>query len=299
MKPLITLGVCVRNGGNILRYAIESIINQDFPHNFMEIIFVNDGSKDNTLTIITNYALKTDIKSKVFSTDGRGTGPARNLAVREAEGEYLVWVDYDMVLTKSYISKLVKFMEENKDVGVATGILGIHQKANLILTLELAPSVIYYLNHKCWTTEKTAKLPGTAGSIYRLDSLRNVGGFDETIKGSGEDQDAVRRVRDAGWLICRADAVFYETHGHMSTWKDLWRRYFWHGYTSYDLYSKNKHPFSLYRMTPIAGFIFSILNLPAVYRLVKSKIALLLPIHFTFKTFAWCLGFLTRQLNLH
>jgi len=48
MKPIATIGVCVRNCEATIKEVINSIINQDFPHELMEVIIVDDGSEDRT-----------------------------------------------------------------------------------------------------------------------------------------------------------------------------------------------------------------------------------------------------------
>jgi cellulose synthase/poly-beta-1,6-N-acetylglucosamine synthase-like glycosyltransferase len=55
-KFKVTIGVCVRNGEDNIRDAVESVISQDFPHEFMEVIFVDDGSTDKTLSTIENHS---------------------------------------------------------------------------------------------------------------------------------------------------------------------------------------------------------------------------------------------------
>jgi glycosyltransferase involved in cell wall biosynthesis len=69
------LAVCVRNCSSTVGKAIESILTQDYPHELMEVIFVDDGSEDETLSIIKDYASKMDMKVKIFRHhEWRGLG---------------------------------------------------------------------------------------------------------------------------------------------------------------------------------------------------------------------------------
>jgi glycosyltransferase involved in cell wall biosynthesis len=52
MKPKVTVGICVRNCADYIKEAIASIIDQDFPHDLMELIVVDGCSEDKTLKII-------------------------------------------------------------------------------------------------------------------------------------------------------------------------------------------------------------------------------------------------------
>ena len=285
MKPRITIGVCVRNCEDYVKEAIDSIVDQDFPHERMELIFVDDGSTDNTLSIIKDSVLKMDMQVKVFHHEWKGLGAARNVVVDNAEGEYIVWVDGDMILPKNHVRKQVEFMEQNPKVGIAKAKYGMSPRENIVVVLENIPFIVYDSKDG----SLNSKLPGTGGSIYRVDAIKQVGGFDSRLKGVGEDQDAAFRVKVTGWLIERSSAVFYERR--VQTWIDLWHKYFWYGYGDHDLYRKNRDIFSLYKMVPIAGFVAGALYTLDAYRLTRRKSVFLLPFHFAFKMTAWCFGF--------
>jgi glycosyltransferase involved in cell wall biosynthesis len=75
----VSIGVCVKNGEKFIVNAINSILDQDFSHNQMEVIFVDDGSTDRTLQIMNDYAQKMDITAKVFTHEWKGLGATRKL----------------------------------------------------------------------------------------------------------------------------------------------------------------------------------------------------------------------------
>jgi GT2 family glycosyltransferase len=172
--------------------------------------------------------------------------------------------------------------------------------ANVTLTLELIPSIIEHrrmLNRQNRTfLWKTEKLPGTAAATFRVKALRQVNGFDNRLKGAGEDMDVARRIKDAGWLIRLNDSIYFERYGDMSTLKDLCSKYFWYGYGLQSLHRKNTRIFSLPRMCPLAGFITGFLYSLLAYKLLRRKIVFLLPFHFALKMTAWCLGFIKSQI---
>jgi len=293
MKSRVTIGVCVRNSESCIKEALDSIIEQDFPHEGIEVIFVDDGSEDDTLSIIQSCVKKMDMRSKVFHTKWQGLGSARNMIVDNAEGDYIVWVDGDMILQKDHVRKQVEFMEQNPQVGIAKAKYGMPAKENLFGLLENIGyvAVDFMYGGKC-----TSRTLGTGGSIYRIDAIRQVGGFDITLKGVGEDMDAEARVRKAGWLLyLRSPAVFYERR--RKSLRSIWRESFWHGYGGYHVFRKNDKMFALYKMTPLAGFLIGVWYSTIAYKLTRWKRVFLLPLQHAFKRIAWCFGFFKGQID--
>lgn len=289
MKPLVTLGVCVRDCEETIKDTIESIIVQDFPHDLMEVIFVDDGSEDNTLSIILNNISRMDMQVKVFSGEWRGLGPARNIVVKNAEGKYILWIDGDMLLPRDHVRRQVNFMEENPKVGIAKARYSLRHDENLVEFLE---NITFITEDYCagdeWKTN--LRLPGTGGAIFKVEAIRQVGGFDEALVGTGEDQDIVYRIKEAGWLVKRSKAFFYEKRP--KTWRDLWRKYLWYGYGNYYLHLKNKKIFILCKMLPPAQFVAGLIRSKVAYAISHRRSAFLLPFHSAFKMTAWLQGFI-------
>jgi len=294
MNIKVTVGVCVRDAASTIREAIESILVQDYPHKLIEVIFVDDGSKDKTISIIKEYASKMDMEVKIFHHKWRGLGYSRNIIVKNSSGKYIVWVDGDMILPKDHIRKQVEFMEKNPKVAIAKARYGIYDDNNLVALLEDAGFIAVDLKYGGESDRSRAL--GTGGTIYRVKALKDVGGFDDNITGVGEDMDVEYRIRDAGWQLYRAtSAFFYERRRRR--WKDLWDEGFWHGCGGYSIFCKNRKAVTLYKMTPLAGFFAGVWYSTIAYRALRRKIIFLLPIQYTLKRIAWCLGFIKEQIR--
>ena len=290
-EPIVTIGICARNCQNTIGQALYSVGRQDYPHEKMEIVIVDDGSEDGTLRVVQEYTKKTDIETTIFSDIWTGLGKSRNRILSNARGKYVIWVDSDEILTKDFVKNQVQLMERYPKAGIASGRLSILSKENPILLLELIPSVVDYSSQN-W--EKLTKMPGTGGSIYRIKAAKEVGGFDEDLKGAAEDIEIAGRMRKLGWSIIRGNSVFYERHGQMSTIFDLWSRFVRYGVNNRLLYLKNASFFSISRMNPLAGLITGVLYTPKGFKLTNRMIIFFLPLHFAFKMTAWFYGFSKR-----
>ncbi len=90
MKNKISVIIPTYNTEQYIKECIESILNQTY-QNF-EIIVINDGSTDNTLEILNGI---NDERIRVITIENSGQGVARNLALKEATGDYIAFIDSD------------------------------------------------------------------------------------------------------------------------------------------------------------------------------------------------------------
>lgn len=99
----ISVVIPVYNTQNYLNECIDSVLNQSFKD--FEIICINDGSTDNSLSILSDYEVS-DERIKVISQQNRGLGASRNEGLKLAQGEYVLFLDSDDYLTPDALEKL-------------------------------------------------------------------------------------------------------------------------------------------------------------------------------------------------
>lgn len=101
--PLISIIVPVYNAQKFLNRCVDSLISQTYEN--IEIILVNDGSKDDSGAICDSFAQK-DSRVKVIHKENGGVSSARNLGLDTATGEYIAFVDADDYVDKDMYKKL-------------------------------------------------------------------------------------------------------------------------------------------------------------------------------------------------
>ncbi len=291
---LVTIGLVVRNCEATVKDTIESIAHQDFPHELIEVVIIDDGCKDRTVPIAIDGLSRTKMSFKVFQTGGSGLGEARQIAVDNAKGKYVLWVDGDLTLARDHTRKQIEFMESHPDVGKARGKWMLPERTSLVSSIESMRLLDYESKH---TDNKFrgSQLVGIGGSICRLEAIRQAGGFDPKIKGAGEDVDIAAKMLKSGWSLRFSEAKFY--HKFEQTWKDLWQQYFWYGYGAHYVNHKHKGLLSVWARTPPAAFCSGLLQSFAAYRFTQCKASFLLPFQKAFKQTAWCLGFIKGHLR--
>jgi glycosyltransferase involved in cell wall biosynthesis len=288
----VTIGICVKNGAGLIENAINSVIDQDYPHELMEVIFVDDGSNDRTLSIINNFVPRMNIKSSVFYHKWKGLGYTRNVVVHNAHGEYIIWLDHDDTLSKDFVRKQVEFMDKNPLVAIGKGRNGIFATTSLVGYLENVEDLLELLENK---SKMLYKSLGTGGSIYRLEQVRKVGGFNDKITGVGEDLDVEHKIKADGWLLEITEAEFYESVSPRDNWKKLWKKYYWYGSGNRQVFDKIDPHVMLYRMFPPTILLTIVMRSCGAYKLTLKKVVFLLPIEWVFKRIAWIVGFIKSR----
>lgn len=110
--PLISIVIPTHNRADVLRECLKSVINQTYKN--IEIIVVNDNSKDETDSILEEFKIKNE-NFYYFSNDSVGGNAARNLGIEMAKGEYIAFMDDDDVCELDRIDTQVKLITNNEN----------------------------------------------------------------------------------------------------------------------------------------------------------------------------------------
>ena len=105
----------VFNSEKFIDEAIESIINQDYGFDRIQLILVDDGSTDHSAEICDNYAIKYPDNIVVIHKENGGPSSARNAGIKLAQGEYVNFSDPDDYLSSNTISEVAAFFKNFYD----------------------------------------------------------------------------------------------------------------------------------------------------------------------------------------
>ncbi|MBO9582990.1 MAG: glycosyltransferase family 2 protein [Flavobacterium sp.] len=109
MNELVSIIVPTYNTEKFIRQTIESVQNQTYPN--WEMILADDGSTDNTVKIIEEFAEK-DNRIKLFKLpENKGNGFARNTALEKATGKYIAYLDADDLWFPEKLEKQIQFLK--------------------------------------------------------------------------------------------------------------------------------------------------------------------------------------------
>ena len=109
MAELVSVIIPTYNRSSMIRRALDSVINQDYTN--LEIIVVDDCSKDATVQIVKSYE---DPRIRLATTDvnSKGAAKPRNIGLEMAQGHYIAFLDSDDEFLPGRISRMVEFIEK-------------------------------------------------------------------------------------------------------------------------------------------------------------------------------------------
>lgn len=110
IKGLLSIIVPVYNVEPYLANCLDSLLGQEYSN--IEIILINDGSKDGSLAICQEYA-KQDRRIKCFSQANQGQSVARNLALEQARGQYITFMDSDDEILPTTYLKAIELLNKH------------------------------------------------------------------------------------------------------------------------------------------------------------------------------------------
>lgn len=138
-EPLLSIITATYNNEPLLPRFFDSILNQTYTN--WELLIINDGSTDNTLSVCYEYAAR-DSRIKVYTQENKGQAPARNAVLKYAKGDLLTYVDSDdAVKPDTYRAAISTLMDNPKCDIVVYPIEWINQQERFVTAYSVRPVV--------------------------------------------------------------------------------------------------------------------------------------------------------------
>lgn len=175
-KKLVSIIIPCYNYGNFVSEAINSALNQTYGN--IQIVVVNDGSTDNSGEVIKTFADK--YKNILFfdNKENNGVVYSRNMAIEASSGYYILPLDADDFIDKTYVEKAVKIFDTKPEIGI------VYCNANLIGN-----------KNKKWKLPEFDKEKMLyencifASAIFRKEDFIRAGKYKDYMKNGIEDWD--------------------------------------------------------------------------------------------------------------
>ncbi len=237
----------------VIEISLRSLIMQTHP--FVEIIVIDDGSSDRTLSIAKSMEYEYEFKSlKVFTKVNAGKAEALNYGIKKASGELIMCVDADSKLAFDAVELLVQHFRD-PSIGAVAGSVYVTNQDNMwtkLQALEYIEGLNMVRNGQA-LLKLVNIIPGPIG-MFRKSALVDIGGYENDT--FAEDCDLTLRLIGKGYKIdFEIDAVSY-TEAPENLLDLLKQRYRW---TRGILQSIKKHRESLWNFRKNKALSFVLL----------------------------------------
>ncbi|URZ06307.1 glycosyltransferase [Clostridium felsineum] len=209
--PKVSILMPTYNSEDYLEESIESILNQTYRD--FEFIIINDGSNDNSLDIINNYADKDD-RIVVVSRKNKGLVYSLNEGIALSKGEYIARMDSDDISIYNRIEKQVDILDNNKNVdilGTTVQVIGniTEQQKNIYNN---AFSINFDASNIRDVFLTSCAIPHPS-VMLRKEVIIKIGGYSEKYA-TAEDYDLWLRALRKGYNISKMDEVLLKYRIH-------------------------------------------------------------------------------------
>ncbi|MGH9947078.1 MAG: glycosyltransferase family 2 protein [Pyrinomonadaceae bacterium] len=257
--PFVSVVMPVRNEVAFIERSLNSVLNQDYPHDLIEVIISDGASTDDTVAKIRKLAENTDISIKIVDNPKKIAPTALNRAIAEAQGEIIVRVDGHCEIEADYVSNCVACLTQGDADGVGGPIETIgegSQSQAIAIAMSsrfgVGGSAFRTVNDREMFTD-TVAFPG-----YTREIIERVGGYNEELV-RNQDDEYNYRIRKHGGKILLSPRIRSRYYSR-SNFKSLWRQYFQYGYWKVRILQLHPKQMSFRQFVPFA-FVSSILIL--------------------------------------
>jgi glycosyltransferase involved in cell wall biosynthesis len=190
----------IYNCAPFLREALASLLIQTFSD--FEVIAINDGSTDNSLSILEEFA-KIDTRIKVINQPNNGIVEVLNRGVEEANAEYIARMDGDDICFPNRFEDQIEILENNRDIVMVAGDFEVIDQASEFLYRELVLPDNDGIKRAFYLRNVVAH----GSTIFKKSAIQKVGGYRSDF-GPTEDLDLWMRLSKLGDFASTATPVY-------------------------------------------------------------------------------------------
>ncbi|MBL7051965.1 MAG: glycosyltransferase family 2 protein [Nanoarchaeota archaeon] len=219
--PLFSVIVPAYNEEASVEGTLQSLVDLEYPKDKIEIVVVNDGSKDNTQSIVEKFIASHPLDNiKLINQENQGKGRAMNNALAIIKGEFFACLDADSFIKSDALKFMLPYFCEEQ-VAAVCPLLKVKKPENILQKVQWYEYIInmFYkdLNARLDCIHVT---PGPF-SVFRTKVIQDLGGYnEETIT---EDLEIAIRLQKHNYKLKQDFDAIVETVAP-KTWKTLFRQ---------------------------------------------------------------------------
>ena len=237
-SPLVSILVANFNNGRFITETLDSAVGQTYPN--IEIVIVDDGSTDDSISVIEAYILSHgDVRFKFLKNDdNKGCGRIKRQCVECSDGEFFTFLDPEDTIVPEAVQTLMKVHIDHSEYGIV-------YCTHYLCDEKLEPQGIS--TYPGEIPQGQSHLTSTGGHVSALAICRRqvydkTSGINASYQVS-EDQDLYLKMEEQA-PVCFVDQplYYYRKHDHNSSWNEskAFNNYYWKYYCMKAAYRRRK-----------------------------------------------------------
>lgn len=220
-KPVSIIVPCY-NEAETIGKVIESLLELNYPKEFIEIIVVDDKSHDNSAEVVRRYTKKyKNVRLIINKRNSGGAAEPTNIGIKAARYDYIAVADADSTPEKDALLKMIGFLQKDEKVGGVTCAVLARKPETFMQKLQEIEYFIIGFNRKLLDLVDAIYVTPGPFALYKKKVLIDIGLFD--TKNMTQDIEIVWRMRAHGYTVRMClPAKVYSTTPHKI--KDWWRQ---------------------------------------------------------------------------
>ena len=186
--PFFSIIIPLYNKENFIENTLKSVLAQTF--NDFEIIVINDGSTDNSESVVLKHH---DKRIRYFSKDNQGVAITRNLGIELAQSEFICFLDADDYWFPNFLEEIKYLIDKNLSQKVFATAIEIQTKKNTFPARYSIPKKDQFQIVDFFDSSQRESIIRTSSSVFHKSVFETAGQFDERLKIS-EDTDLWIRI---------------------------------------------------------------------------------------------------------
>ncbi len=203
-KEYVSIIIPFRNEAKNILNTYESLINQNYPTDKYELIFINDSSDDNSLQLLENLQKKENVSVYSVPNDysiNAHKKRAIRFGIEKSKGEIIVTTDADCLHSNDWLIHLLKFMDVK--TGFVSGPVEFISDSNLFSRMQNLEFAGLVITGAGLIGSRNPIICNAANIAYRKKAFEEVGGFTYQMSlSSGDDELLMQKIhRDTDYLL--------------------------------------------------------------------------------------------------
>ncbi len=252
--PFVSVVIPIRNEEYFIARCLQSVVDQDYPHDRMEVLVVDGRSEDRTREIVAEFGSRYPM-IKLLDNPKLSTPAGLNIGIREAKGDVIVRVDGHCVLEADYVRQCVRCLRETGADNVG-GLMKTVGEGYVAQVIALAINSFFGSGgSKFHYSSKEQYVDTVYLGAFPRHVFDRVGYFNERLM-RNQDYELNYRIRAAGGKIFLSPAIRSSYYGR-STLRGLWQQYFQYGFWKIEMIRLHPKSVRLRQLVPPL-FVFSL-----------------------------------------